>query len=73
MGLLEAVVHELVFVDLLWSPFTRMILIAIVASLILNKVIARWLPAYLKKVEPLAGLSVFVLVILLQMTMVFGK
>jgi hypothetical protein len=66
-------VHELVFVDLLWSPFTRMVLIAIVASLILNKVIARWLPAYLKKVEPLAGLSVFVLVILLQMTMVFGK
>jgi len=50
-----------------------MVLIAIVASLILNKVIARWLPAYLKKFEPLAGLSVFVLVILLQMTMVFGK
>jgi hypothetical protein len=73
MVLLEAAVHELVFMDLLWSPFTLMVLIAIVASLILNKFIAWLLPAYLKKVEPLAGLSVFILVILIQMTMVFGK
>lgn len=71
--LLEAAVHELVFMDLLWSPFTRMVLIAIVASLILNKVIARLLPAFMKKLEPLVGLSAFILVILIQMTTVFGK
>lgn len=71
--LLEAAVHELVFMDLLWSPFTRMVLIAIVASLILNKIIARLLPAFMKKLEPLVGLSAFILVILIQMTMVFGK